>query len=352
MTNANVQRLRDLTGWRGTGRSIDWESTTRALGTPLPSEFREFVEAFAPGEFQDWLRVLHPSEAGSPEQFRDQLLAQVENLRHDAEEQPGEVRLYPAEGGLIPWATVNSLPSVCWRPVGDDPDLWPVVVCEEFGEPWPEYHLTTAAFLAAVLTDPEAVPDLAHVAAEYQPPKFAADGAGPDAAGTFWLAGLPDGPLAEPLFAVDALAEVVDAAPIPGFDRDEYAGSIPSRSPADLFQVVERLGAVRVGPARVFSPDTVAADIQELAGRVQAQRAAGDGPPGAMNPEPGGLIPWGRLDDGGYLCWASVPPHSNDWPVVAIDASLRHFVAYPMSASRFLLELATNPQGVVLPPSA
>ena len=63
------------------------------------------------------------------------------------------------------------------------------------------------------------------------------------------------------------------------------------------------------------------------------------------------MITWGRLRGGGYLCWLPASGKPKEWPVVVLDESLRFSVTYHMSASRFLLELATRPERVALPPT-
>ena len=81
-------------------------------------------------------------------------------------------------------------------------------------------------------------------------------------------------------------------------------------------------------------------------------RRDGTGPLGTVHPEYDGLITWGRLEGGGYLCWVPLPQgDSFRWPVVVLDATLRRSVTFKMSASRFLLELATHPERVPLPPA-
>ena len=69
---------------------------------------------------------------------------------------------------------------------------------------------------------------------------------------------------------------------------------------------------------------------------------AGAGPRGPVHPEPSGLITWGRLDGGGYLCWVPTSGDVNEWPVLVLDGSLRFSAVHHMSASRLLLELATQ----------
>lgn len=92
------------------------------------------------------------------------------------------------------------------------------------------------------------------------------------------------------------------------------------------------------------------AELKRLGNRVAGERTAGGGPIGTIHPETDGLITWGRLTGGGYLCWVPVSYTPEEWPVIVLDQSLRFSALYHMSASRFLLELATHPERIMLPP--
>jgi hypothetical protein len=106
----------------------------------------------------------------------------------------------------------------------------------------------------------------------------------------------------------------------------------------------------------VSAPDGSATDffghLDRLGERVAEQRTAGQGPAGTVYPESGGLITWGRLRGGGYLCWLPASGKGSEWPVVVLDEDLRPAGVHYMTASRFLLELATHPERVPLPPTA
>lgn len=362
----NVEALRQAVGWSSVPRVIDWRGPVEELGIALPGEYKALVEAFfPPGEFQTFVKILHPAAFVDPSEFRTEITGYAAIVADWAEDQPESYRVYPAAGGLIPWAIVGFFDYVfCWRADGADPDAWPTIICSGGGEPWPVVELPTAAFLNAVVTDPPVIEELDYIAAEVQPPEFTP------------LRGfepVPDRPVRKPdpqywierlqpytpriLSEIPAreLAPLVEAVPVAGFDEYAFLERAGRTLPGGYCDIVATLGVVTVGPARLCAPDGSDNDFftvgKALSKRVAAERKQGGGPLGTVHPERGGLIPWGRLDGGGYLAWARITDDPYEWPVVALDATLRHHVAYPMSTSRFLLELATNPDGVVLPPA-
>ncbi|WP_433717982.1 hypothetical protein ACQP2Y_27840 [Actinoplanes sp. CA-051413] len=358
--------LRADVGWAAPPTELEWAGIEQAIGLRYPAEFRELCSLFPPGVFQSFLKVLHPSAESDPAAYAAEVGGYAALLRDDAQEKGFPYPLYPAPDGVVPWATIGFDYVICWLPEGDTPDAWPVVVCESRLIEWQVTGLSTAEFMRAITTVPSGVPMLAYVAEARQPPTFVAfkPAGGPSSYASatqarpragYWLEGEVRTPLAEPVNAVADLAAVVAPGPKSTVDRVAVLTRIGRGVPPDFFRLVDTLGAVSVGPATVSAPDGSATDffaqLKQLGDRVAELRAAGAGPIGTIHPESGGLITWGRLRGGGYLCWLPASGKPKEWPVVILDESLRFSVTYYMSASRFLLELATRPERVALPPT-
>jgi hypothetical protein len=262
---------------------------------------------------------------------------------------------------VLPWGVVGFDYTLCWLRAGDDPDNWPVVVCDRHLASWSVYRPGTAEFLTAVLTLPSPIDRLAYVAEVSQPPSFVAYSGETVAAPRepspeFWRDETALSALAGPVDAVAELrAHVEPVAPQPA-EWGAVEGRLGLRPPADYQRLVQELGAITVGPAKVSAPDGSADDFlkqyDKLRRRIVKERAAGAGPLGTVWPEFDGLLRWGSLAGGGLLCWIPTTLEPEGWPVIALDASLAFSATYAMSASRFLLELATHPERVLLPPAA
>jgi len=63
--------------------------------------------------------------------------------------------------------------------------------------------------------------------------------------------------------------------------------------------------------------------------------------PFSTNREPGGLLPWGDVNDDYVLCWHMNGP-VDQWPVVVVDYSLTEWELFQGSMSEFLVDLLSG----------
>ena len=63
--------------------------------------------------------------------------------------------------------------------------------------------------------------------------------------------------------------------------------------------------------------------------------------PFSADREPGGLLPWGDVNDDYVLCWHMNGP-VDQWPVVVVDYSLTEWELFQGSMSEFLLDLLSG----------
>ncbi|MFI8086681.1 SMI1/KNR4 family protein [Kitasatospora sp. NPDC086009] len=132
----------------------NWSAVESALGTGLPADYKEFIEAIGGGYLDGYLYVLEPD---CPNVHYD--LAETSEERADAfeylwdggEERPDELNDTGAR--LIPFATTDNGEFLFWlaRP-GQDADEWTVMVNEARGDWWERFDLTFVPFLLGVLT--------------------------------------------------------------------------------------------------------------------------------------------------------------------------------------------------------
>lgn len=133
--------------------AVDWATAEDTLGTPLPSDYKELIDAYGGGHVDDYLLLLEP---GCTNDNYD-LLAK-DSQRREAyeelwkyEEKPREME---EEGNrLIPWATTDNGEYLFWlaRP-GQNPDAWITLINGEGGADWERYDMTCTRFLASVLS--------------------------------------------------------------------------------------------------------------------------------------------------------------------------------------------------------
>ncbi|MFI2214972.1 SMI1/KNR4 family protein [Streptomyces sp. NPDC020141] len=161
----SVARLIELVAPASAPRAVDWERIETALGTALPDDYKEIVEVYGGGVFDETLWILEP-DCADPDydliaqtREQDQVLAELWGA---GEPKPAELQ---AGARVIPWAnTEGSGHYLYWliQP-GQKPAEWTVMLNEGRGPEWERHSQTCAEFLVGVMTgDTESVyfPDL------------------------------------------------------------------------------------------------------------------------------------------------------------------------------------------------
>ena len=127
-----------------------WPSVERFLGTGLPDDYKQLVETYGNGDFDEYLYLLSPGQRGLP--WITAVLGGIGSLAYlRGACGPADFRdpLYPEPGGLLPWAVTSSGDGLYWRTRGS-PAEWTVVVLEARGRGRDEFGGSAVDFLAAV----------------------------------------------------------------------------------------------------------------------------------------------------------------------------------------------------------
>ncbi|MGA5563611.1 SMI1/KNR4 family protein [Streptomyces platensis] len=124
--------------------SGDWGAAERVLGTPLPDDFKQVVEAYGRGDFWGALCLCTPFGDDNPVRLAANLLEDFGPSRDRWPEQY-PYPLFPEPGGLLAWAVAGTGTHLCWLTVGP-PASWPVVVWSR-DDAYERFDLGVAAFL-------------------------------------------------------------------------------------------------------------------------------------------------------------------------------------------------------------
>jgi hypothetical protein len=160
-TNSKLEELAALTSFVMLPEhemQYDWAPVESSLGFSFPSEFNAYTQRFSPGAHREQLYVFHaamPGNYGLEHSIRDYAKGFQEWADLDAASpRPGVVNtpysIYPAPGGLIPWAAFQNYGALCWLPEVEDPDQWPVIA---YSDSWGDTRIegTTLEALARVV---------------------------------------------------------------------------------------------------------------------------------------------------------------------------------------------------------
>ena len=139
------------TGGLGAGAAIEWATMETALGTPLPSDYRAFVERYGAGRIAGFVWVFVPGASHDTIDLEVQAAAQREVLAElEASGERIPYPVYPAPGGLLALGMTDNGDVLHWRTVGP-PDAWTIVVQAARGPEFVADAHDLTGFLAGIL---------------------------------------------------------------------------------------------------------------------------------------------------------------------------------------------------------
>ncbi|MGW1467206.1 SMI1/KNR4 family protein [Streptomyces sp. NPDC002308] len=161
----DVERLTALVDPPAPPRTVDWAAVEEELGTPLPADYRQLVETYGGGVFDETVWLLDPACPDDNYNLVAQATERTETLDKLWETEPKPALLQEPGVRVLPWAYVEGTGAMLYwliRP-HSEPDSWTVLFNEGRGPLWEPHNNSCAAFLVDVLTgeaDTEYFPDL------------------------------------------------------------------------------------------------------------------------------------------------------------------------------------------------
>ncbi|MFJ5640772.1 SMI1/KNR4 family protein [Streptomyces sp. NPDC093223] len=160
-----VERLFELIPPAAPHRSRDWAAVERRLGTPLPDDYKELVETYGGGVFDETIWLLDPECPDANYNLVDQATERAEIFADLWQTEARPAELQDPDAQVLPWAYVEgSGMYLYWlRQPEQKPDEWTVILNEGRGPEWEHHATQCASFVLAVLTgeaETEYFPDL------------------------------------------------------------------------------------------------------------------------------------------------------------------------------------------------
>ncbi|MCX4959911.1 SMI1/KNR4 family protein [Streptomyces virginiae] len=137
----------------GAPRAHDWARVEEELGTILPSDYKQLVDLYGGGLFDDAIWVLEPD---CPNKHYD--LVTENHDRVEAQHglwkggEPKPAELAEAGSRTVAWAVTENGDCLYWlaRP-GLEPDQWTVLIKEGRGRDWEFHTQSCSEFLQSIL---------------------------------------------------------------------------------------------------------------------------------------------------------------------------------------------------------
>jgi len=137
-----------------TGSPGAWPSIEDQIGSPLPRDYKEYINIYGTGSLGGFLWPYNPFSKNQNLNLlrRAQLDASaLRQLREEFGEEEVPFPLHPEPGGLLSWGVTDNGDGLYWLTVGD-PDAWPVVVNEARGPQFERYEESATSFLARLIS--------------------------------------------------------------------------------------------------------------------------------------------------------------------------------------------------------
>ena len=134
---------READAWAGVERSF----------TPLPADYKDFIDEYGPGYVSEFIWVLSPFIENEYYNLMRQTELQLGALRELKAKHKNEVAydLFPAKGGLLPFALTDNGDVLYWKTAGE-PVSWSVVVNASRDPECQEFRTDMTGFLADIIT--------------------------------------------------------------------------------------------------------------------------------------------------------------------------------------------------------
>ncbi|MCZ7416188.1 MULTISPECIES: SMI1/KNR4 family protein [unclassified Streptomyces] len=149
-----VARLTELVP-PGRPRQVrDWASVERTLGTALPEDYKELVELYGGGAFDETIWLLDPECPDKDYNLTDQATERLEELTTLWQTEPKPAELHGKGSKILPWAYIEGSGAMLYWLVRPDqkPAEWTVMLHEGRGPEWERHSTQCAPFLLSVLT--------------------------------------------------------------------------------------------------------------------------------------------------------------------------------------------------------
>lgn len=152
--NNRISRLAQLTGWEGVGVDLDWVEVERALGLPLPQEYKEYVRKFPRGFFNDYVQVITPDRYEGRLDLLGTFRMVLDNMREMRGDRPQEFPhpIYPELDGVIPWGNSPKGEYFYWVSSDSNPDKWCTAISGSGWHDWEVHSQSMVGLLAGLMT--------------------------------------------------------------------------------------------------------------------------------------------------------------------------------------------------------
>lgn len=137
-----------------------WPGVEAGLGLELPSDFKQLLEDYGLGHFNDFLFAFNPT-VGNPLVNLQRSVLEYADIDRTGRAEGVSIPypIYPEPGGLVAWGKSDNGDVLFWlTEPADDPDSWQIVASQSRGPVWFRHPGPVSQFLVDLLTGAIQVP--------------------------------------------------------------------------------------------------------------------------------------------------------------------------------------------------
>jgi hypothetical protein len=132
-----------------TSGTVRWADVEQRIGTPLPDDYKQFVDEYGTGAVAGFLWIFNPFSSHRYVNLLEQVPAELDSLRRlENEELP--FSLFPQIGGILPFGATDNGNILFWRTRGT-PNNWSIVIFQARGPKFQEFRTSLTSLLAQLL---------------------------------------------------------------------------------------------------------------------------------------------------------------------------------------------------------
>jgi hypothetical protein len=155
MVSNQLQQLAQLAGMtQGPAVQPDWNAVRSTLGFEVPSDYKELIDNFGAGAFNNYVQLLGPDERISVFNLNQQGLYWNEYLQEEWEDAPEDTpsELQGRNFTILNWGTTEDGVQMFWiAETGTPPEQWQIAFHSVAGERWEFHQGSTIEVLLALV---------------------------------------------------------------------------------------------------------------------------------------------------------------------------------------------------------
>jgi hypothetical protein len=135
------------------GVEDEWPRMQRRMGSVLPRDYKDFVNAYGSVTIRGFLRPFNPFSQDEYGDLATQMALQLSALRYLKERDPTQCPypLYFEVDGILPWGITDNGDVLFWETRGH-PDQWPVIVNESRSADYERFEMSMVELVLSFLS--------------------------------------------------------------------------------------------------------------------------------------------------------------------------------------------------------